>query len=133
MDGIDGLLSLFGSEKFLLNCLATYAVVHVARANVAVISVENRRWAKLGIDAANLVIGASISLLIEYSDSAATNIVVGLICALFSAQVYNTVKRYLPEKLGGENDAIIVEREERRKEERRKEERRKQTPTGGTP
>ena len=115
MGGIDGLLSLFGSEQFLMNCLATYAVVHVARANVSVISVENRRWAKLFIDILNLIIGITVSLLVRYSDSMSTNVVVGLIAALFSAQVYNTVKRYLPEKLGGENDAIIVQREERRK------------------
>jgi len=115
MSGIDGLLTLFGSEAFLMNCLATYAVVHVARANTSVISVENRRWAKLAIDVANLVVGVSVSLMVKYSDSPATNVVVGLIAALFSAQVYNTVKRYLPEKLGGENDAIIVEREERRR------------------
>lgn len=115
MRGIDGLLTLFGSEQFLMNCLATYAVVHVARANAAVVSVENRRWAKLVIDVVNLVVGVSVSLMVKYSDSTATNVVVGLIAALFSAQVYNTVKRYLPEKLGGENDAIIVQREERRK------------------
>ena len=115
MHGIDGLLTLFGSEAFLMNCLATYAVVHVARANVSVVSVENRRWAKLSIDILNLIIGITVSLLVKYSDSTATNVVVGLIAALFSAQVYNTVKRYLPEKLGGENDAIIVEREERRR------------------
>jgi hypothetical protein len=115
MHGIDGLLTLFGSEQFLMNCLATYAVVHVARANVSVISVENRRWAKLTIDVLNLIVGITVSLLVKYSDSTATNVVVGLIAALFSAQVYNTVKRYLPEKLGGENDAIIVEREERRR------------------
>jgi hypothetical protein len=115
MNGIDGLLSLLSSEQFLMNCLATYAVIHVARANVSVISVENRRWAKLSIDVLNLIVGITVSLLVKYSDSAATNVVVGLIAALFSAQVYNTVKRYLPEKLGGENDAIIVEREERRR------------------
>jgi ABC-type Co2+ transport system permease subunit len=115
MNGIDGLLSLFSSEQFLMNCLATYAVVHVARANTSVVSVENRRWAKLSIDVLNLIVGITVSLLVKYSDSAATNVVVGLIAALFSAQVYNTVKRYLPERLGGENDAIIVEREERRR------------------
>ncbi len=115
MNGIDGLLSLLSSEQFLMNCLATYAVIHVARANVSVISVENRRWAKLSIDVLNLIVGITVSLLVKYSDSAATNVVVGLIAALFSAQVYNTVKRYLPERLGGENDAIIVEREERRR------------------
>ena len=115
MNGIDGLLSLLSSEQFLMNCLATYAVVHVARANTSVVSVENRRWAKLSIDVLNLIVGITVSLLVKYSDSAATNVVVGLIAALFSAQVYNTVKRYLPEKLGGENDAIIVEREERRR------------------
>ena len=115
MHGIDGLLTLFGSEQFLMNCLATYAVVHVARANTSVFSVENRRWAKLFIDILNLIIGITVSLLVRYSDSMSTNVVVGLIAALFSAQVYNTVKRYLPEKLGGENDAIIVQREERRK------------------
>lgn len=115
MHGIDGLWTLFGSEAFLMNCLATYAVVHVARANVSVVSVENRRWAKLSIDILNLIVGITVSLLVKYSDSTATNVVVGLIAALFSAQVYNTVKRYLPEKLGGENDAIIVEREERRR------------------
>ena len=115
MHGIDGLWTLFGSEEFLMNCLATYAVVHVARANVSVVSVENRRWAKLSIDILNLIVGITVSLLVKYSDSTATNVVVGLIAALFSAQVYNTVKRYLPEKLGGENDAIIVEREERRR------------------
>lgn len=115
MHGIDGLLNLFSSEQFLLNSLATYAVVHVARANTAVISVENRRWAKLAIDVANLIVGVSVSLMVKYSDSFTTNVVVGLIAALFSAQVYNTIKRYLPEKLGGENDAIIVEREVRRR------------------
>jgi ABC-type Co2+ transport system permease subunit len=115
MGGIDGLLSLLGSEQFLMNCLATYAVVHVARANTSVFSVENRRWAKLSIDILNLIVGIVVSLLVKYSDSMATNIVVGLIASLFSAQVYNTVKRYLPEKLGGENDEIIIQREERRK------------------
>jgi len=115
MGGIDGLLSLLGSEQFLMNCLATYAVVHVARANTSVFSVENRRWAKLSIDILNLIVGIVVSLLVKYSDSVATNIVVGLIASLFSAQVYNTVKRYRPEKLGGENDAIIIQREERRK------------------
>ena len=115
MGGIDGLLSLFGSEQFLMSCLATYAVVHVARANTALIPVEKRRWAKLFIDVVNLLVGVGIALMVGYSDHTPTNIVIGLISTLFSAQVYNTVKRYLPEKLGGENDEIIVRREERRK------------------
>lgn len=123
MQGIDGLLTLFSSEQFLMNCLATYAVVHVARANTSVVSVENRRWAKLVIDIVNLLVGMSVSLMVKYSDSTSTNVVVGIIAALFSAQVYNTVKRYLPEELGGENDAIIVQREERRKTKTRRQSR----------
>lgn len=123
MQGIDGLLTLFSSEQFLMNCLATYAVVHVARANTSVVSVENRRWAKLVIDIVNLLVGVSVSLMVKYSDSTSTNVVVGIIAALFSAQVYNTVKRYLPEELGGENDAIIVQREERRKTKTRRQSR----------
>ena len=113
MTGIDNLLALFGSAQFLMNCLATYAVIHVARANASVLPPESRRWVKLGIDVANLAVGVLVSLSLDYSSSLATNVVVGLISSLFSAQVYQVVKRYLPEKLGGELDDVYYQ--ERRK------------------
>jgi len=116
MSGLDAIFTLLLSQQFLLNCLATYAVIHVARTNIpGLVALENRKWAKLGIDLLNLVVGMCAGLAIAYDEHAKVNAVIGLVASLFSYQVYNMVKRHLPEKLGGENEEIIVRKEERRK------------------
>ena len=118
MSGLDAIFTLLLSQQFLLNCLATYAVIHVARTNIpGLVSLENRKWAKLGIDLLNLVVGMCAGLAIAYDEHAKVNAVIGLVASLFSYQVYNMVKRHLPEKLGGENEEIIVRKEDRRRQQ----------------
>lgn len=118
MSGLDAIFSLLLSQQFLLNCLATYAVIHVARTNIpGLVALENRKWAKLGIDLLNLVVGMCAGLAIAYDEHAKVNAVIGLVASLFSYQVYNMVKRHLPEKLGGENEEIIVRKEDRRRQQ----------------
>ena len=118
MSGLDAIFTLMLSEQFLLNCLATYAVIHVARTNIpGLVSLENRKWAKLGIDVLNLVVGMVAGIVIGYDEHAKVNAVIGLVASLFAYQVYNVVKRHLPEKLGGENEEIIVRKEERRRQQ----------------
>jgi hypothetical protein len=116
MSGLDAILTLLLSQQFLLNCLATYAVIHVARTNIpGLVTLENRKWAKLGIDLLNLAVGMCTGIAIGYDAHVKVNIVIGLVASLFAYQVYNVVKRLLPERLGGESDDIIVRKEERRK------------------
>ena len=118
MSGLDAIFTLLLSQQFLLNCLATYAVIHVARTNIpGLVALENRKWAKLGIDLLNLVVGMCAGLAIAYDEHAKVNAVIGLVASLFSYQVYNMVKRHLPEKLGGENEEIIVRKEDRRRQQ----------------
>lgn len=118
MSGLDAIFTLLLSQEFLLNCLATYAVIHVARTNIpGLVSLENRKWAKLGIDLLNLIVGMCAGLAIAYAEHAKVNAVIGLVASLFSYQVYNMVKRHLPEKLGGENEEIIVRKEDRRRQQ----------------
>jgi len=118
MSGLDAIFTLLLSQEFLLNCLATYAVIHVARTNIpGLVSLENRKWAKLGIDLLNLIVGMCAGLAIAYDEHAKVNAVIGLVASLFSYQVYNMVKRHLPEKLGGENEEIIVRKEDRRRQQ----------------
>lgn len=105
MGSFDTLFALFLSTEFGVNCLATYALVHVARARVVPMLPQSRRkWAKLGIDFLNLAVGAGFGVLMGYDPHTSTNATIGVVASLFSHQVYGMMKRHLPERFGGESE-----------------------------